>query len=369
MLSGFIYAPAAIIGGKLTDVIGRKKIITVIGSISALLFMYCAFIKPSIIMVYIIMASGAFMMMSSPAQDSIIADLTTPEQRTGAYSLGYLGWNIGFSIGPILAGFLYKNHLPLVFLGDAVTTLIALLLITIFVRETIGDIKDNKSEDSTENSMESVEEGSILKVLFARPILIYFAFAAIIYNFVYSQWSFMLPMQLNEQFKNYGAQYYGFIASFNGVVVMVCTPVLTKIFAKTKHLRMIVYGGLMYAIGFGMFGFIKQLPMFFVGCFTFTLGEIILAISCTPFISEHTPASHRGRMNAILPLIFGIGGTIGPMITGTYLSNHSISSAWIIIGAFCMIGVVLMRCLERYDQKNVEVENSDKQYKAVDEVE
>lgn len=372
MISGFIYAPAAIIGGKLTDIIGRKMIIVGVGGLSAFLYICCAFIKPSIAMVYLIMVAGALIMMAMPAEDSIIADLTTPDQRTGAYSLTYMGWNIGFSIGPVLGGFLYKNHLPVVFLGDAITTLIGLFLIAIFVRETIGDIKQVKVEEDSENNLEAVEEGSIIKVLFARPILIYFALAAIIYNFVYAQWSYLLPMQLNEIFTNDGAQYYGLIASFNGIVVMVCTPIVTKVFAKTKHLKMIVYGGFMYAVGFGMFGLIKQLPMFFVGCFLFTLGEIILAISCTPFISEHTPASHRGRMNAVLPLIFGIGGTIGPMLTGLYLSGHSISSAWIAIGVFCMIGVILMKCLERFDHNNVEnieVANSAEQYKAVDEIE
>nr|WP_279388099.1 MFS transporter [Tepidibacillus fermentans] len=52
------------------------------------------------------------------------ADVTTPENRNAAYSLSYMGWNIGFAIGPVIGGMFYKNHFPLVFIGDALTALL-----------------------------------------------------------------------------------------------------------------------------------------------------------------------------------------------------------------------------------------------------
>ena len=51
-------------------------------------------------------------------------------------SLLYPGINIGFSVGPILAAFLYRNYFSLTFIGNSVAILITLLLVIFFVDET-----------------------------------------------------------------------------------------------------------------------------------------------------------------------------------------------------------------------------------------
>lgn len=347
--AGLIFMPAAIIGGKLTDIIGRKRVIIIFDFLSALLYIICGFMNPSINMIYVLMLASMSMFIAGPAHDALIADLTTPENRDGAYALSYMGWNIGFAIGPIIGGLLYKNHLPLVFIGDAVTALISLSLILIFIKETIHLTKQKVTEES--RILETREEGSIISVLLKRPILIYFAICTFGYNFVYSQWSFMMPIHSQQNFLSLGAKYYGLMAGFNGVVVMFCTPLVTKLSENIKHIRKAIYGGLLYAVGFGMLGIFNTLPFFFVSVFIFTLGEIILAISITPFIANHTPMSHRGRMNAVLPIIFGLGYTLGPVTMGKALGYISIESAWLILGMVGIISSIFMFGLERYDEK------------------
>lgn len=347
--AGLIFMPAAMIGGKLTDIIGRKKVIIIFDFISALLYIICGFMNPSINMIYVLMLASMSMFIAGPAHDALIADLTTPENRDGAYALSYMGWNIGFAIGPIIGGLLYKNHLPLVFIGDAVTALISLSLILIFVKETIHLTNQKVTEES--RILETREEGSIISVLLKRPILIYFALCTFGYNFVYSQWSFMMPIHSQQNFLSLGAKYYGLMAGFNGVVVMFFTPLITKMSENTKHIRKMIYGGLLYAVGFGMLGILNTLPFFFVSVFIFTLGEIILSISITPFIANHTPMSHRGRMNAILPVIFGMGYTLGPVTMGKALGYISVESAWLILGMVGIISSIFMFGLERYDEK------------------
>lgn len=347
--AGLIFMPAAMIGGKLTDIIGRKKVIIIFDFLSAMLYLVCGFISPSINMIYILMLASACMFIAAPAHDALIADLTTPENRDGAYALSYMGWNIGFAIGPIIGGLLYENYLPLVFIGDALTALISLSLILIFIKETIHLTKKEVTEEA--RNLETREEGTILSVLLKRPILIYFALCAFGYNFVYSQWSFMMPIHSKQNFLSMGAKYYGLMAGFNGLVVMLFTPLITKMSENKKHIRKMIYGGLLYAVGFGMLGILNTLPFFFVSVFIFTLGEIILSISITPFIANHTPMSHRGRMNAVIPIIFGMGYTLGPVTMGKALGYISIESAWLILGLIAIISSIFMFGLEKYDEK------------------
>ncbi|HYE83011.1 MAG TPA: MFS transporter [Clostridia bacterium] len=346
-MNSLAYPLASMLGGKLADTIGRKQLIIVFDTLAALLYISCGFITPSISLIYLILAASACMSVAGPAHDSLIADLTTPENRAGAYALSYLGWNIGFAVGPMLGGFLYRRYLPLVFIGDAATALLAISLILFFVKETIGKTKEEITDAS--RKLERREEGSIISVLLRRPILIYFAFIAFGYNFTYSQWTFLLPIHSMQNFSDLGAQYFGWMASLNGVVVIIFTPILTKLTERMKGMRKMVYGILLYAIGFGMLGIVSILPYFFLAVFIFTLGEILLSISVMPFIANHTPASHRGRMNAVLPTLMGIGYGIGPVTMGKILNYSSVESAWLMLGVLTAVTAVFMFGLEKYD--------------------
>jgi len=348
-LSGLLYLPASMVGGKLADTIGRKKVIMLFDGLAAGFYILAGLMEPSMPMIYVLMFASACMVTAKPAHDALIADLTTPETRNGAYALSYLGWNIGFSVGPAVGGMLYKNHLPLVFIGDALTALAALCLIAYFVPETI--LRTQEEITDVSRRLERREEGSIFAVLLKRPILIYFGIIMLGYNFAYAQWSFMLPMQTMQNFSVDGAKYFGFIAGFNGLIVMLFTPVVTRITEGIKSMRRMVYGGVLYALGFGMMGVTHSLNFVFVWAFTFTLGEIIVVTNVMPFIANHTPVSHRGRMNSVVPMIFGLGETLGPVGMGYALTYMSIDTGWILIGVSTFIFSLFMLGLERVEAK------------------
>lgn len=347
--SQLLCMPAALIGGKLADTIGRKFLIVIFDSLAAVLYIICGLMTPSIPMLGVLTAACFCMWLAGPAHDSIIADLTTPDNRNGSYALSYMGWNIGFAVGPTVGGLLYKNHLPLVFIGDALTALISLGLIATFIKETIHKTREDITDEN--RILERREEGSIISVLLKRPILIYFALIVFWYNFAYAQWSFLMPIHSVQNFSSHGAQYFGWMASFNGIVVMLFTPLITKLSDKMNNMRRMVCGGLLYAVGFGMLGILNSLPFFFLSVLIFTWGEIILSISTMPFIANHTPASHRGRMNSILPMILGMGYTLGPLAMGNALTFISIENAWLFIGALLIVASAFMHVLERYEKR------------------
>jgi Na+/H+ antiporter NhaC len=49
---------------------------------------------------------------------------------------------------------------------------------------------------------------------------------------------------------------------------------------------------------------------FLLSTVIWTLGEILQATNTNVYIANHTPISHRGRFNAILPIIIGSGGCL-----------------------------------------------------------
>jgi MFS family permease len=346
--AGILQLPATMLGGKLADVIGRKKVIVIFDCLAIALYLICGFMEPSILMVYVLMFAGAAMTTAGPAHGSLIADLTTGETRDGAYALTYMGWNLGFAIGPVLGGILYEKNLSLIFIGDAITAFISLILIMFFIKETIHTTKEEIVDES--RAMERHEEGSIFSVLLKRPILIYSAIILCVFNFAYAQWSYLMPLHVLSIYPTNKAEFFGRISGFNGIIVIVFTPLITYIFRKADNIRKMVYGGLLYAVGFGMLGFYNELTYFFISVFIFTIGEIVLAISTSPFIANHTPASHRGRMNAIIPMIYGLGYTLGPLGMGQILRFTGINSAWKIVGVISIVAACFMFMLEFHDR-------------------
>lgn len=354
MLVGLMFIPSNMIGGKLTDLFGRKKLIVGFESLGGLLYLICGFIEPSMTQIYLILAACFFFGMAEPANTSLIADVTTPENRDGAYSLSYMGFNMGFAIGPIVGGLLFENHYPWIFWGDALSLLAAVALVAFFVEETFDRTKVEVGEDRV---LEQSTNESIFKVLLARPVLLWFAGILLLYNFSYSQWHFLLPLHMEQAFKGHGAAVFGVLASINGLVVMICTPLLTSAFRNVSDLKRVTLGGILYMFGFGMLGFVTGKLAFFMCCIVFTLGEILITISFMPFLANRTPASHRGRMNAVIPIIMGVGYSLGPLAMGRGLAYFSIETGWKAIGIVMAVAIVLMRLLEISDRKLIGTES------------
>ena len=102
---------------------------------SALCFFPCPFLGNSVLIPVFLILSGMFAGAAQPVSSAMITDLTDKENRRQAFSLLYMGTNIGFSIGPMIAGFLYKNHTNWIFYGNAFAILISLVLILLFVED------------------------------------------------------------------------------------------------------------------------------------------------------------------------------------------------------------------------------------------
>ena len=84
----------------------------------------------------IVFALGTLLQsMEWSSYTALIADLTPSDQREQAYSLNYLGTNLGMILSPTLAGILFQNHLPVMFVLQGTAIGISTLLIWLFLDE------------------------------------------------------------------------------------------------------------------------------------------------------------------------------------------------------------------------------------------
>ena len=340
------------IGGKLIDSIGRKKVLIVFGVAAGIGYGLCAFSHNPIIITGILMVSSFLAGFSQPVYSTITTDLTEGNQRNAAFSLNYMALNIGFSVGPLLAGFLYKNYLMWFFLGDAFTTFISIALVALFVPET----KPTKEEiiESCSKTFESAEQGNLLAALVKRPTLLAFSLIIVIYFIVFSQFTFGLSIQIGDIFKNNGSTIFGSLMTVNAVICSLLTVFITSLAKNIKASLCISLGGLLYAIGFGMMFFINSYFMFIVSTATWTVGEILVATNTSVYIANHTPITHRGRFNSVFPIIRKLGFMIGPVMAGFYIKYTNIRNLWLLIALLALIGSFMMYKLYTADKMELE---------------
>lgn len=356
MLNSISTIPGSLAGGKLSDIIGRKNILVIFQGLAALSYIPCAFLGKSILIPYLLILSSFFNSVAQPAYGAMIADLSTVKNRKEAYSLLYLGNNLGFSIGPMIAGFLYSHYFKMLFIGNSIAVFTSISIIYIFVRETKPKKED---EEHIINENEKVEEGSLISALVKRPLLLSFAFISVIYSFVYAQYPFCIPLQVGEIFKGDSSSLiYGKIMATNGFTVIVFTTIITRLTRKLSSIQNVAIAGIFYGVGFGMMYFISSFYMFILATVIWTIGEIFQSTNSGVYIADHTPMSHRGRFNAVIPLITGTGFAVGPAIMGMYIKNRRVIDAWPIAFVLAIVAAALFYVLYIIESKNTKAKNS-----------
>lgn len=347
MIGSMLGIPGAIVGGKLADQIGRKKTYIITQTTVALALIPCAFVKNSYVIVTFLLVSTFFNEAVRPSLSAIIADLLPADRRQAGYSLQYLGINLGASIGPMVAGFLFNNYLPMLFIGDALTSFLAVALVAIFITES----KPSNMVEAAA-SKEKAEEGSVFQVLFRRKQILIFLIIYILYSMVYTQHRFSLPLMLDEVFTGTGAEKFGLLMSINAFTVISLTVIITSFTRKLQPLCNIIMAGILYAIGFGMIGIVNSLPLFIVSTIFWTIGEILTATNFGVYLANNSPVNYRARFNAVGSLSWASGAALGTSLIGKYIDMAGISAVWPLTFMLASIAAFFMILLHIHSTKN-----------------
>lgn len=335
-------APCVLLGGRLADTVGRKRTLLLGSLAAAACYLPCGFGLAGWGMVGCLILAADCAAVAAPAADALVADLTDPAERQAAYSLLYLGINIGMAVSPLAGGLLFRDHLPLLFVLDAATTLAAATIVARGVPETALRRDGRKREAS---------RTSLAAALRQAPVLAGFLALLFLYDFCYSQWNFLLPAQLGERFALDGARRYSLLTSVNAVTVLAMTPLLTRLTRRVPPLGTMALAGLLFAaayVGFGAGGpYAVYVPLAVV----FTLGEICSAIQIGAFLSNRAPGDCLGRVGAFSTLLRGGASALGPLLVGRLLTVRSDSSAWLAAAGITLCAAAGFAVLARWDRR------------------
>ena len=338
-------APGVLAGGKLADTVGRKRTMLAGSLAGAFFYLLCACGLSGGAMIACLILAADCSALAVPAAEALLADLTAPAQRQAAYSLLYLGINLGMAISPLLGGLLFQNHLALLFLLDAATTAAAVGLVAAQVPEPPAP------QSAAAGGWTDGAPGlTMFAALRRAPVLTAFLLLLFFYDFCYSQWNFLLPAQFGERFGGDGARLYSALSSVNAVTVLLLTPLLTRLTRTLRPLRAVALAGLFYLAAYLGFGFGGAYAADLLAAVLFTLGEICSTIQFGAFVSTRAPRECLGRINAFSSLLRGGAGALGPLLMGRLLTVFGYAAGWRLTAAVVLAAAVGFCLLDRRDR-------------------
>jgi DHA1 family tetracycline resistance protein-like MFS transporter len=358
--------------GKWSDIYGRKKVLVLsnVGTSAGwILFLFALFLPAEKFSIHIAFL-GAFVVVVpllilfiARATDGItggnisianayLADLSSDTTRSKNFGKMAMSSNLGFILGPALAGILGGT-----IYGAILPVLAALILSLITISVIVFLLKESKPK--TEEILVP-EEGTIRKV-FSQECkecysttdtkkprlqdvfkLKYIPFLLILYFLIFLGFNVYyaaFPTHAAKDLKWSVTQLGIFYAVLSGIMVFVQGPVLRKALKKFSEEKLVIIGSIILGTNFVLFAS-NNLVSVFGAVILFALGNGLMWPSFMSILSRRAGSKLQGAVQGFAGS-FGALASIFGLIFGGFLYN-SIGGATFLISAGVIFAVFLL---------------------------
>ena len=334
-VSGFV---GSALGGALTDRMGRKGVIIFSLVLSSLSALGMGFAPTIGIFVAVSMIVGTLAHIGGPAHEAVVADLLPEEKRAEGYGIIRVVFNMAVIIAPAVAGLLIAKSYILLFVVDAVISLLATAVVVLYLPETKPAAHPDAKPESMSQSFAGY--GRVFKDI---PFVA-FVVVSVMTTLIYMNFNTTLGVYLRD---NHGIPEigYGYLISLNAVIVVVFQFWVARKLERFKPMLMLAAGAALYGIGFAMYGFTSTYMMFAVAMIVITIGEMVFTPFQQSLVASFAPEQMRGRYMAVSGLSWGMAFAVGPYFAGLLLDSPSPNLLWVacgILGVITVIGYVIL---------------------------
>lgn len=323
----------SVVGGALTDRIGRKKLILFGLVASAITTLSLGLVNEFMLLFPVAAIIGIFADVAGPAHQAMIADILPEKQRQEGFGILRVVGNMAWIIGPTIGGFMANIDFFLLFVTDAIVSCIVAIIFFYFIPET----KPAPHPDAKPESMLQTFAG-YAKVL-RDSAFVGFILAAIVMGLVYIQMYNSLSVFLRDQ-HGISPSGYGFLLTASAITVIFLQFPTTRLIKVKPPFLMMAFGTLFYIIGFSMFGFVSAYWLFVTAIAIVTVGEMIVVPTSSALAANFAPEAMRGRYMAVFSLVWVVPAAVGPVAAGYILDNFDPNLLWYIGGGLCALAAV-----------------------------
>ncbi|MFL6507768.1 MAG: MFS transporter [Nitrososphaeraceae archaeon] len=359
--------------GKWSDIYGRKKILLLsnVGtSFGWLLFLFALFLPPSSFNIHIaflesfVIIVPLLVLFLGRAIDGItggnisianayLADLSSDSTRSKNFGKMAISSNLGFILGPALAGILggtiYGAILPV--LAALILSLVTIIVIFFLLRE---------SKPSSEEEMLVPEQGTIRKafsqecrecyseISTKKPKLRdvfklkHISFLLVLYFLIFLGFNIYyaaFPAHAAKDLKWSVTQLGIFYAILSGIMVFIQGPVLRKALKKFSEEKLVIIGSIILGTNFILF-VSNNVVSVGVAIILFAVGNGLMWPSFMSILSRYAGSKLQGSVQGVAGSFGGLASIAG-LILGGFLYN-AIGAVTFLISAGVIFSIFLM---------------------------
>ena len=328
------------IGGALADQIGRRTLL-IFSLISSSLSAVAMGLVDSLQAFYTLaLLVGIFTDTGGPARNAMVADLLPEERHAEGFGIIRVAFNISATIGPAIGGFLATRSYLMLFLADAVISLISAFIVWRSLPETKPESDPGEQPASMGRSFKGY-----LTVLKDGAFMVFLG-ASILLGLVYMNLNTTLGVFLRDV-HGIPESGYGALLSLNAIMVVLLQFWITRRIESRPPMLMMALGALLYAIGFAMYGFTSLYAIFIIAMVIVTIGEMFVAPVSQAIVARFAPKDMRGRYMAVFGFSFGVPFAVGPLLAGLVLDNLEPRLLWWVGGILGIAASVIYTQLHR----------------------
>lgn len=331
------------IGGGLTDRFGRRRMIIFGLIISAMSSISMGLVNDLNLFFVLAAFVGVLSDIAGPAQTAMVADLLPEPKRAEGFGAMRVAGNLSWIIGPTIGGLLATHSYLLLFILDAILSLITAAIVYRSIPETMPVRSDTTEVESLQQTFRGYT-----RVLADRVFLAFLAIAVIM-NLVYIQLYSTFSVYLRDA-RGIGPQGYGLLMTLNASLVVLTQFWVSRRTRRRPPMLMMALGTCFYLVGFTLFGVVWSYPLFVAAMMLVTIGEMIVMPVSQAVAAQFAPDVMRGRYLAAFGLAWAVPSAVGPWAAGLILDRYNPALVWYLGGglsAIAVLGFVLLHLATR----------------------
>jgi predicted MFS family arabinose efflux permease len=276
-----------------------------------------------------------------PASLAALSGLVCPERRKAAFAVSRLAGHLGMSLGPAVGGFLATVSFTSLFWFDAVTALLAGLVLTAHPLHIAGD------PDTMAPAGDELPAPSSCSVAALRDLrFLLFLAVAIPITLVFFQVEGAMPLYLVEEL-HIPKPTYGLLFTASSVMIVIFEVRLNLLTSHWSYRKALALGALLLGAGFGALALCRG-PWSVLGTVVlWTCGEMILLPGMASYVAELAPRDRQGEYMGLYTMVWGLALSFGPWLGIEVLERFGSQVLWLSTFACAVISAVLMGAIHK----------------------
>ncbi|MGH9951124.1 MAG: MFS transporter [Nitrososphaeraceae archaeon] len=369
--------------GRWSDLYGRRKILLLshLGTLAGWIIFFVALFLPvsdlfkvdsAIIGTFVITLPLAVLFLARAVDgltggnvsvaDAYVADISSDENRSRNFGKMGMASNLGFVIGPALAGILsatvYGEILPV---SVAMILSLAVLVVIIFV------LKESKSKSSIVMQIPEKDKvgkvfafeckecykaanpkrlklQDVFKLKYISFLLLLYFFVFVGFNIFYTAFPIHAVSGLGWTVTEMGI----FYAVLSGIMILVQGPILRKALKKFSEEKLVIIGSAILGSNFILF-VSSEILLIYLAAVLFAVGNGLMWPSIMSILSKRAGPVYQGAVQGVAGSVTGVASIIGLTTGGVLYSIFGGITFLVSAGVIFAVFVLSFRLL-RYKE-------------------